>query len=70
MGIAMPRRYDGLNFPIVPYIMAADMVSRADALETFGVCRTVPKHCTNLVAKTSVSVTFREYVPAKRCQWT
>ncbi len=31
MGIAMPRRYDGLNFPIVPYIMAADMGSRADA---------------------------------------
>lgn len=31
MGIAMPRHYDGLNFPIVPYIMAADMVSRADA---------------------------------------
>ncbi|MDR1331391.1 MAG: acyl-CoA dehydrogenase family protein [Tannerella sp.] len=30
-GIAMPRRYGGLNFPIVPYIMAADMVSRADA---------------------------------------
>lgn len=31
MGISMPRRYNGLNFPIVPYIMAADMVSRADA---------------------------------------
>ena len=31
MGIAIPRRYGGLNFPIVPYIMAADMVSRADA---------------------------------------
>lgn len=31
MGIAMPRRYSGLNFPIVPYIMAADLVSRADA---------------------------------------
>ncbi len=31
MGMAMPRRYGGLNFPIVPYIMAADMVSRADA---------------------------------------
>ena len=31
MGIAMPRRYNGLNFPIGPYIMAADMVSRADA---------------------------------------
>ncbi|MDR2138561.1 MAG: acyl-CoA dehydrogenase family protein [Tannerella sp.] len=31
MGIALPRKYGGLNFPIVPYIMAADMVSRADA---------------------------------------
>ena len=31
MGISMPRRYGGLNFPIVPYVMAADIVSRADA---------------------------------------
>lgn len=31
MGLSMPRRYNGLNFPIVPYIMAADIVSRADA---------------------------------------
>ena len=31
MGITLPRKYNGLNFPIVPYIMAADMVSRADA---------------------------------------
>lgn len=31
MGMAMPRRYGGLNFPFVPYIMAADIVSRADA---------------------------------------
>ena len=31
MGMAMPRRVGGLNFPIVPYIMAADMVSTADA---------------------------------------
>lgn len=31
MGISMPRRFGGLNFPILPYIMAADMVSRADA---------------------------------------
>ena len=30
MGMAMPRRYGGLNFPITPYIMAADIVSRAD----------------------------------------
>ena len=31
MGMALPRRFGGLNFPITPYIMAADIVSRADA---------------------------------------
>ena len=31
MGMSMPRRLGGLNFPITPYIMAADIVSRADA---------------------------------------
>ncbi len=31
MGMAMPRSLGGLNFPITPYIMAADIVSRADA---------------------------------------
>jgi alkylation response protein AidB-like acyl-CoA dehydrogenase len=31
IGITLPRKYDGLNFPITPYIMAADIVSRADA---------------------------------------
>ncbi|MBP5365378.1 MAG: acyl-CoA dehydrogenase family protein [Bacteroidales bacterium] len=31
MGLSMPRRFGGLNFPIVPYIMAAEMVSTADA---------------------------------------
>ena len=31
MGITLPREYDGLNFSVVPYTMAADMVSRADA---------------------------------------
>lgn len=31
MGMAMPRRFGGLNFPVTPYIMAADIVSRADA---------------------------------------
>ena len=30
-GIALPRQYGGLNFPITPYIMAADMISRSDA---------------------------------------
>lgn len=31
MGLSMPRRYGGLNFPNTPYLMAADVVSRADA---------------------------------------
>ncbi len=30
IGMSMPRRLGGLNFPITPYIMAADIVSRAD----------------------------------------
>lgn len=29
-GISLPRKYNGLNFPIIPYIMAAELVSRAD----------------------------------------
>lgn len=31
MGMSLPRRFGGLNFPITPYIMAAEIVSRADA---------------------------------------
>jgi alkylation response protein AidB-like acyl-CoA dehydrogenase len=31
MGMTMPRRYGGLNFPTVPYMIAADIASRADA---------------------------------------
>lgn len=30
-GMSLPRKYDGLNFPYVPYVMAAEIVSRADA---------------------------------------
>lgn len=30
-GLSLPRKYDGLNFPYVPYVMAAEIVSRADA---------------------------------------
>lgn len=31
MGLSMPRRFGGLNFPSVAHMIAADMVSRADA---------------------------------------
>jgi len=30
-GISLPRKYGGLNFSIVPYVMSAEIVSRADA---------------------------------------
>jgi alkylation response protein AidB-like acyl-CoA dehydrogenase len=30
-GMSLPRKYDGLNFSMVPYVMAAELVSRADA---------------------------------------
>ena len=31
MGLSMPRRYSGLNFPMVGFIMASEMTARADA---------------------------------------
>jgi alkylation response protein AidB-like acyl-CoA dehydrogenase len=31
IGMALPRKYGGLNFPLLPYVMAAEMVARADA---------------------------------------
>ncbi len=30
-GMTIPRKYNGLNFPIVPYIMVGEIISRADA---------------------------------------
>ena len=31
IGMALPRKYNGLNFPITAYVMAGEMISRADA---------------------------------------
>ncbi len=31
IGMALPRKYDGLNFPVTAYVMAGEMISRADA---------------------------------------
>lgn len=30
-GMALPRKHNGLNFPYLPYVMAAEIISRADA---------------------------------------
>ena len=31
IGMSLPRKYGGLNFSTIPYVMAAEIVSRADA---------------------------------------
>ena len=31
IGMSLPRKFGGLNFSIIPYVMAAEIVSRADA---------------------------------------
>lgn len=31
MGMSLPRKFGGLNFSVTPYVMAAEIVSRADA---------------------------------------
>lgn len=31
IGISLPRKYNGLNFPLTPYVMSGEMISRADA---------------------------------------
>ena len=31
IGMTLPRKYGGLNFPITPYIIAGEMIARADA---------------------------------------
>jgi len=30
VGMSLPRQYEGLNFPILPYIMSGEIISRAD----------------------------------------
>ena len=71
MGMSMPRRFGGLNFPITPYIMAADIVSRADTgFETFGDCKTAPKHSMSSARKSSASAIYPVCVREKPCRWT
>ena len=31
IGMSLPRKYGGLNFPLLPYVMAGEMIARADA---------------------------------------
>ena len=67
-GMTMPRRFGGLNFPITPYTMCAEIVTPVS--EISGLCRTVLKHCTNSVTLTNTAVSFLAYAKVKRCLWT
>ena len=70
-GMTMPRRYGGLNFPITPYTMCAEIVLRLMLVSVIsGHFRTVLKHFMNSVTKISTAVSFRVSVPVKPCQWT
>ncbi len=31
VGMTLPRKYGGLNFPLIPYVVAGEMISRGDA---------------------------------------
>ncbi|HQJ59228.1 MAG TPA: acyl-CoA dehydrogenase, partial [Bacteroidales bacterium] len=31
MGLTLPRQYQGLNFPILPFVMSNEIIARADA---------------------------------------
>ena len=69
MGMAMPRRLGGLNFPITPYIMAADIVSRADVSKTSGASRTAPRLSMSLPTTSRKRNISRGFAKAKPCRW-
>lgn len=70
-GMTMPRRFGGLNFPITPYTMCAEIVAAADAgLVISGLCRTVSKRCMNSATKINTAVSFRVSALEKPCLWT
>ena len=67
MGMSMPRRFGGLNFPITPYIMAA---APTPVSRTSGVCRTAPRLSMSSVPKTSASALSPAYARERQCRWT
>jgi len=70
-GMSLPRKYDGLNFPMVPYVMAAELVSRADAgFAIFGACRTVLRPCMNLLPRSKKGDIFHKQPKERPMPWT
>lgn len=59
-GMSLPRTYGGLNFPLTPYIMSGELVSRADAgfANIWGL-----QDCAETIAEFADEDTKREFLP-------
>lgn len=59
-GMSLPRQYGGLNFSMVPYVMAAELVSRSDAgfANIWGL-----QDCAETIAEFASDEIKKEYLP-------
>lgn len=59
-GMSLPRTYGGLNFPLTPYIMSGELLSRADAgfANIWGL-----QDCAETIAEFADEDTKREFLP-------
>jgi alkylation response protein AidB-like acyl-CoA dehydrogenase len=59
-GMSLPRQYGGLNFPMVPYVMAGELISRADAgfANIWGL-----QDCAETIAEFGSEEIKQEYLP-------
>lgn len=59
-GMSLPRQYGGLNFPMIPYIMGGELVSRADAgfANIWGL-----QDCAETIAEFADEETKKEFLP-------
>lgn len=70
-GMSLPRQYGGLNFTMVPYVMAAEIVSRADAgFANIWVFKTVQRPSTSSLQKKSRLSFCLASTRATLAQWT
>lgn len=59
-GMSLPRAYGGLNFPLTPYVMSGEIVSRADAgfANIWGL-----QDCAETIAEFADEETKKEFLP-------
>ena len=70
-GISLPRKYNGLNFPITPFIMAAEIVARADAgLQNIWGLQDCAETINEFASDEQKAKYLPAYVPARPVRWT